>query len=211
MTNHPSSQNPWLSSVQLTPCLHFRSLRSVYSFLQSRKLLFAIRDALTKSQLFFWPCDSRLLISMNDADWFRWSMMIDFDDRHNHWFRWLIPMNYDDRFRWTVMHHRSLSQRASPQTKIATVIGPTPEAASMPQAGGVDVDELAIASTNIRPVHFPSLSRPRPIRILSILSRPAPAHRTTRKRKERWTKRARCDRTTLKHDCRFTHIGISTS
>ena len=83
------------------------------------------------------------------------------------------------------MHHRSLSQRASPQTKIATVIGPTPEAASMPQAGGVDVDELAIASTNIRPVHFPSLSRPRPIRILSILSRPAPAHRTTRKRKER--------------------------
>ena len=87
------------------------------------------------------------------------------------------------------MHHRSLSQRASPQTKIATVIGPTPEAASMHQAGGVDVDELAIASTNIRPVHFPSLSRPRPIRILSTpfchAQRPRTARRGNAKNDER--------------------------
>ena len=67
------------------------------------------------------------------------------------------------------MHHRSLSQRASPQTKIATVIGPTPEAASMPQAGGVDVDELAIASTNTsRPFSILVTSPPHPHPVHSV-------------------------------------------
>ena len=72
------------------------------------------------------------------------------------------------------MHPRSLSQRASPQTKIAREIGPTPEAASMHQAGGVDVDELAIASTNTsRPFSILVTSPPHPHPVHPILVTPS--------------------------------------